>query len=152
MRNIFISELLSGTDLPALPAGSSLADLIRTARGREKTDLYYLLDEQGRLEGLIPLKGILDYLSAHYFLTDRERMDALAASLEQTPLSSLAERDFPAVTLQHCLPEVLEQLMLSGLPALPVLDRQGKPVGEVAREALLQILPVASKETAHAFS
>lgn len=152
MKNIFISELLNQKDLPVFPVNASLADLVRSVQDTKNTHQFYLVDSEGRLEGVITSGQIMEYLTPHFFLTDRNMMDSLFDSLESVKAADLLDRDFPQLFLNQNLPRILEAFLVSGKTAVPVLNGDHVLVGEVVMDALLRVIPVKQRETLYAIS
>ena len=152
MKNIFVSEILSKRDLPVLNIDASFAELIALVKTRGNTPQCYMADDEGTLKGVVLLKDVLEYLSPYYLMTGRDQMGNLADALENVSLKELIRKDIPAVTLDQSLPEVLEKLLLSGLPAIPVITRENNMVGEITCEQLIQVMPVRKREECYALS
>jgi CBS domain-containing protein len=131
---------------------SSLADLLRAMVSLEDVQQFYVVDSEGTLKGIITYHQLIEYLSMHYFLTDRSQSESLLRSLESVRVDYLMERNFPPLYLDQRIPAVLENLLISGRNALPVVNSEEILVGEVCIDALLRVLPVKQKESMHAIS
>ena len=152
MKNIFITEVLSQEDLTIFSAEISLKELVEYIQEHTEVQQVYLVDDKGQLEGVLANRQILEFLSPHYFLIDRSHMGSLRGILETVRAADLLEENCPYITLDHCLPETLEKLLISGRNALPVLNDDREPIGEVALNALLGALSINKKETHYAIS
>ena len=152
MKNIFVSELLTQTDLPCLPHDATMADLINIVKKSGKTSQFYLTGINGDLKGIIRLKDVLEYLSPHFLMTGRDQIEALAMTLESVSLKYLIREDYPSISVGQSLPNVMETLLLSGSSTVPVLNQENILVGEITCEQLLRVLPVKEKEACCAFS
>ena len=93
MKNIFISEILSKKDMLVVSNQSSLADLLRAMESLEDGQHFYLVDSEGSLDGVISFHKVIEYLSMHYFLTDRNQTEALLKSLESVKADFLIDRE-----------------------------------------------------------
>jgi CBS domain-containing protein/sporulation protein YlmC with PRC-barrel domain len=118
---------LMNPDFLSLSAQTTVADTIARVR---VTDLMpqqaatiCVVDDAGVLLGALPLSQIIRAES-------------------QTPLSEVIRSPTPSVAAEEELPEVARLMSDYNLVAMPVLDGEGKPIGIVAVDDILeQLLP-----------
>ena len=134
------------------PAGTSLGKLLQTLERGWKINLFYLVDEVNQLTGVVSRKEILEYLSPVYLMADRNQLPSINKMNESVPAEHLARKEYDALSIDSNLPEVLKGLLCSEYSALPVVDFQGRLMGEVTLDGLLHSLSLEDKETLNAVS
>lgn len=152
MRNIHITELMTKRNLSVFPLDSSLKQLIGTIRKGWKINLFYLVDSEGRLKGIIPRKKILEYLCPFFYMVEKEQLESLDTMIGSVEAIKLAEPEFSSLTMDKNLPDALNALLLSDHTTLPVLDFEGKLLGEITEDTLLGTLSLENKEFLNAVS
>ncbi|OGA38609.1 MAG: hypothetical protein A3G28_00915 [Betaproteobacteria bacterium RIFCSPLOWO2_12_FULL_68_19] len=93
-------------------------------------ELVLVLDAEGRLEGAVPI-------------------GKLFAAGERSTLGQIAERGFPRVTPQTDQEHAASLALHHRVDALPVVDLEGRPLGVMPSQALLQVLRREHVEDLH---
>jgi magnesium transporter len=101
-----------------------------SGRAYDCTDAVYLLDAEGRLEGLVLLTTLL-------------------AAEPQTCLRTIATMPAPAVTAETDQEHVASIAIAHGLASVPVVDAAGRLVGVVPAQILLEVLRHEHVEDLH---
>jgi CBS domain-containing protein len=118
---------LMNPDFVSVPADGSAGEALARVRGSD-LDASYLstvcaIDAAGRLSGVLSLATLI------------------RASVER-PLGELIDGPGPAVAADVDLPEVAQLMSDYNLIALPVLDPDGRPIGVIAVDDILeQLIP-----------
>jgi len=102
-------------------AGQALARIRASDLGPQQISVVCVVDQRGKLVGALSLAELL-----------RAR--------EDQQLESLTEANLPAVAAEADLPEVARVMTDYNLIAMPVLDPDGKPVGIVSVDDVLELL------------
>jgi CBS domain-containing protein/sporulation protein YlmC with PRC-barrel domain len=112
-------------DFVSAPATATVADAIARVRaselGPQQVSIIVVVDAHGVLAGAVPLSELI-------------------RANETDPLTDLIEAGDPAVTTEADLPEVATLMTDYNLIAMPVLDNEGKPVGIIAVDDILELL------------
>jgi len=93
-------------------------------------ELVLVLDAEGRLEGAVPIARLF-------------------AAGERSTLGQIAERGFPRVTPQTDQEHAASLALHHRVDALPVVDLEGRPLGVMPSQALLQVLRREHVEDLH---
>ena len=93
-------------------------------------ELVLVLDAEGRLEGAVPIAKLF-------------------AAGERSTLGQIAERGFPRVTPQTDQEHAASLALHHRVDALPVVDLEGRPLGVMPSQALLQVLRREHVEDLH---
>jgi CBS domain-containing protein len=116
---------LMNPDFVSVSSGATVSDAIAQIRaselGPQQVAIVCVVDDRGCLAGAISLAELLRANTA----------DGLAGMLEGTT---------PAVGAEADLPEVARLMTDYNLIAMPVLDGEGKPVGLIAVDDVLELL------------
>lgn len=119
--------------LRARPDETAFAVLARLrAQKPASVELVLVEDKDGRLEGAVPIARLI--------------------AAGDVPLAQLVERDFPRVTpevdQEHAASLALHHLV----DALPVVDKDGRAIGVMPSQALMQVLRREHVEDLHVLS
>ncbi len=116
---------LMNPDFVSVPASATVRDAISRVRaselGPQQVSIVCLLEEGGVLAGAVSLAELV------------------RAGAEE-PVSSLPESPTPTVPVEADLPEVARVMTDFNLIAMPVLDGDGRPVGIIAVDDVLELL------------
>jgi CBS domain-containing protein len=116
---------LMNPDFLSAPAGAQIGETLARVRASEldprEVDPIWALDEAGTLAG-----GVL--------------IAELVKAPEQDTLQSLIETRLPMVTPDTDLPELARLMSDFNMTAMPVVDADGKPIGVVSVDDLLERL------------
>jgi CBS domain-containing protein/sporulation protein YlmC with PRC-barrel domain len=115
-------------DFVSVPAGATVAEALKRIRatelGPQQVSTICVVHESGTLAGALSLAGIVRV----------EPHEQLCDLIEDSPT--------PTVSTEADLPEVARLMTDFNLVALPVLDGEGRPVGMIAVDDVLeQLLP-----------
>jgi CBS domain-containing protein/sporulation protein YlmC with PRC-barrel domain len=116
---------LMNPDFASLPADATVAEALQLVRESELAPsqllTLWVIDAEGQLAGSV--------LSSE-----------LVRASEQASVSSLIEMAVPTVSPETELPEVARLMADYNLLAIPVIDRDEKPIGVVAFDDVLELL------------
>jgi CBS domain-containing protein len=116
---------LMNPDFILVPGDASAADALARVRASDlvpqQSSIVCVVDDGGRLLGTIPLVELI-------------RADGAQ------PVSELIESSTPSVALEAEIPEVARLMSDYNMIAMPVLDGEGRPVGIVAVDDVLELL------------
>jgi CBS domain-containing protein len=116
---------LMNPDFLSAPAGATVADTLARVRTSQfepqKLSTIWVLDEVGALAGAALLAE-------------------LVCAAEQDTMQSLIETPLPTVTAETDLPELARLMTDYNLTAMPVVDGDGRPIGVVSVDDLLERL------------
>jgi CBS domain-containing protein/sporulation protein YlmC with PRC-barrel domain len=116
---------LMNPDFVSVPADATVAQALAQVRasdlGPQQVSIVCVLDEQGKLVGTLSLAE-------------------LVRSDENQPVASLTEGSLPTVAVEADLPDVARVMTDYNMVAIPVLDGDGKPVGIIAVDDVLELL------------
>lgn len=124
-RGLTVRELMV-TRFTALPVHATLQQAVDALVAGEQRE-FPVVDNWGKLEGLVTRDGLIQGLAAHGSGASIER--GMTAGIQPVPA------DTPFET-------ALELLGRSGLPALPVVDERGALVGLLTRDNVTDVLLV----------
>jgi Mg/Co/Ni transporter MgtE len=114
-------------DFVSVPATATAGDALERVRrsdlGAQQMSVVCVLDEDGRLAGAVSLAELLR-------AGPEQRIGELAG----------AEAADPAVAAEADLPEVALLMTDYNLVAMPVVDADGRPVGVIAVDDVLELL------------
>lgn len=103
-----------------------------------------VVDAAGQLAGLLTLASTLRGLDGNEraaFTTALLRGVAPGAlAMISRPLSEMIERDPPTFASDDTIIDAARRLLELGLPSAPVIDRDGRPIGMLARSGLVRAL------------
>jgi Mg/Co/Ni transporter MgtE len=112
-------------DFIMVPAETSAAEALARLRasdlGPQQTSIVCVVDDAGKLLGTVPLVELV-------------RSDG------STPVSELIEASTPSLALEAEIPEVARLMSDYNMHAMPVLDAEGRPVGIVTIDDILERL------------
>jgi stage IV sporulation protein FB len=114
------------TDLKVLPVYATLADAARLLLAGEQRE-FPVVDNAGRLEGLLTRDTLIKGLA-------ERGPGGTVGEVMASPVKSVA----PGLPFDRAL----EQLRMSGLPALPVVDQLGTVVGLITTDNITDLLLV----------
>ncbi|HWE15197.1 MAG TPA: CBS domain-containing protein [Solirubrobacteraceae bacterium] len=116
---------LMNPDFVSAPSTATVSDAIARVRGSElgpqQVSIIAVVDDHGVLAGAVPLSELI-------------RAD------EAQALTDLIEAGDPAVGVDADLPEVARLMTDYNLIAMPVLEADGRPVGIIAVDDVLELL------------
>jgi CBS domain-containing protein/sporulation protein YlmC with PRC-barrel domain len=116
---------LMNPDFVSAPSMATVSQAIAQVRaselGPQQVSIIIVVDDHGVLAGAVPLSE-------------------LVRAGETQPLTDLIEAGDPAVTTEADLPEVARLMTDYNLIAMPVLDADGRPVGIIAVDDVLELL------------
>ena len=120
------------TRVPRAKSGDRVQDVLTNLPGRryDSTDAVYVLDDQERLRGVVPLR------------------DLLGCSADQS-LQNLIKSPFLSVKPGTDQETVVSLAARHGLPSVPVVDEAGCLLGVVPAPALVEILGREHAEDVH---
>ena len=129
-REIVASHLVEGAARARAEetAGSVLARL--AAEKPASVELVLVVNGHGRLEGVVPI-------------------GKLFGSKAETPLGQITSPAFPSVSANTDQEHAASLALHHGVDALPVVDAQGRPLGVMPSQALLQVLRREHVEDLH---
>jgi CBS domain-containing protein len=118
---------LMNPDFVSAPVSATVREVLGQVRasalGAQQTSIVCLLDEQGALAAAIMLAELI-------------------RAPDEAPVSSLLDTAAPAIPAEADLPDVAVLMADYNLIAIPVVDGDGKPIGIVAVDDVLeQVLP-----------
>ncbi|MDT8447627.1 MAG: CBS domain-containing protein [bacterium] len=132
-RRSSVSDLLERIghrEIPTLPTQAERADWVRALDRYRCNRLFYVVDEQNRLKGALAVKDLVRFLLAQ---------DHLPQVHGRRLLSLITGERAEELMIQHplfCTPEeevraLLRRMIDSNVKEVPVLDAQGKVIGEL---------------------
>ena len=124
-RGLTVQDLMV-TQFQALPIHATLQHAVDALLAGEQSE-FPVVDNWGKVEGLLTRDGLIRGLSAHGTGASVER--AMTPGAEPLPLALPFD-------------QALERLGRSGLPALPVVDPTGALVGLLTRDNVTDVLLV----------
>jgi magnesium transporter len=129
-REIVASHLVEGAARarPDETAGDVLARLVEEKPA--SVELVLVVDGGGRLQGVVPI-------------------GKLFGSEAKTPLAQIVSPTFPRVPADMDQEHAASLALHHGVDALPVVDAQGRPLGVMPSQALLQVLRREHVEDLH---
>jgi CBS domain-containing protein len=113
-----------------------------------KTNTLLVTDDRGRLVGEATVADLLDAmipdtLNGDQVVSHFADDDAFIASIEMArdlPVSSFMSRDFSALTLEDNLLAIIATAIAHQRARIPVVDKDGRPIGIISRQGLKQII------------
>jgi len=112
-------------DFVSVPADATVSQALAQVRasdlGPQQVSIVCVLDGQGKLVGTLSLAELV-------------RAD------ENQPVASLTDGSLPTVAVEADLPEVARVMTDYNMIAIPVVDGDGKPVGIIAVDDVLELL------------
>jgi CBS domain-containing protein len=113
-----------------------------------KTNTLLVTDDGGRLVGEATVADLLDAmipdtLNGDQVVSHFADDDAFIASIEMArdlPVSSFMSRDFSALTLEDNLLAIIATAIAHQRARIPVVDKDGRPIGIISRQGLKQII------------
>ncbi len=118
-----VSELMA-SPVVSLPAQATVAEAARAMSERDISSII-VLDEAGRLQGILTERDVLRLIAA-----GRDRLDV--------PLGEATSRPVQAIPADALVYRALARMARLGVRHLPVIDGSGRPVGMLTAGALLR--------------
>ncbi len=116
---------LMNPDFVAVPGRSTVEQTLETVRRSEvpaeQVHTVMVLDEEGKLAGDVPVAELI-------------RADGHEA------LAGLVDENAPAVSAEADVPEIARVMTDFNLMSLPVIDSEGRPIGVLAVDDILELL------------
>lgn len=119
-----------------------------TAMIKQHTNTLLVTDQDGCLCGEVTVADLLDAIVPDT-LTGDEVMEhfssdeAFVASVEiakEIPISEFMSNDYSSLTLEDNLMSIIATAIAQQRARIPVVDKDGRPVGIISRQGLKQIL------------
>ena len=115
----------------AFPGGYTVAqamkEIRRTGLDKETINTLYILDAEGRLQGTLALRKLI-------------------SADDSAPVQSLMDTNFISVGTLDDQETVAETVKKYDLLAVPVLDKEGRPVGIITADDILDVLQEEATE------
>lgn len=104
-----------------VPVATVVSELREMELDAEEPFFIYVVDKLGRLLGLVPVRKLITAPS-------------------QTPVSKIMTRDVVSVSVDDDQEEVVNVIRRYDLPAVPVLDKNGRLVGRVTHDDVADVI------------
>ncbi len=147
MRPLTVQEFLNAlphrVELATVVRGSPLKEVAKTMVKGHRRRVVYVVDAQGRLQGAISLDDLKDTIFRYYL--EAQVGDALVVTehILEVFASEKAE-DLMTTGLSVCreeeeLPAVIARMIEANLKDLPVVDQEGRLIGDLDILCLLEL-------------
>jgi CBS domain-containing protein len=139
----FLRVLPHRVDLATVSRTTPLREVVRTMVAGHRRRIVYVVDADGALEGAISLDSLKDTIFRYYL--DTQVGDALVVTEHLLEIfASETAQDLMETGLITChedesLQEVIARMIEGNLKDLPVLNREGRLIGDVDILCLLEL-------------
>ena len=139
----FLTALPHRIDLATVASGTPLKEVVRTMVAGHRRRVVYVVDTDGILQGAISLDTLKDTIFRFYqeaqvgdalVVTERLLEVFAAEKAEDVMFTGLA-----SCRLHESLQEVISRMIEGNLKDLPVLDRDGRLIGDLDILCLLEL-------------
>jgi predicted transcriptional regulator len=138
MKNTHISEIISQNKLTILSDQDTLNTFL--SLDKKNSANCYVVNNQNVLKGVVNEKTVLQFISPMLPLLDQQNNSSFMKKLGNVPLSSLINKSFKTLTMKNSLSDVLQDLTNTSQDALAVVNGEGKLMGEVTINSVLNSL------------
>lgn len=139
----FLTALPHRIDLATVTSGTPLKEVVRTMVAGHRRRVVYVVEADGTLRGAISLDNLKDTIFRHYQearvggalrVTERLLEVFAAEKAEDVMFTGL-----PFCQLHESLQEVISRMIEWNIKDLPVLDRDGRLIGDLDILCLLEV-------------
>lgn len=149
----FLDSLARGAELPLVPVGASLEEVVRVMVKGHRRRIVYVVDANGKFKGAITLNHLKDIIF-RFFLDDQvsnavvvsERITKIFTSEKAEQVMTL---DLPYCLNDESLGEAVGRMMETNVTDMPVLDQEGRVVADLD---ILDLLELWLKQGQKAFT
>ena len=139
----FLDSLRCGAELPLVPVGACLEEVVRVMVKGHRRRIVYVVDGDRRLKGAITLSHLKDIIF-RFFLDERlgnalvvsERIVELFTSEKAEQVMTL---DLPSCLMEETLADAVGRMMATNVTDMPVLDQEGRVVADLDILNLLEL-------------
>jgi len=139
----FLDSLRCGAELPLVPVGACLEEVVRAMVKGHRRRIVYVVDDDRQLKGAIILSHLKDIIFR--FFLDERLGNALVVSERITELftSEKAEQvmtlEVPSCLMEETLADAVGRMMATNVTDMPVLDQEGRVVADLDILDLLEL-------------
>lgn len=139
----FLDSLSCGAELPLVPVGACLEEVVRVMVKGHRRRIVYVVDSDRRLKGAITLSHLKDIIF-RFFLDERlsnavvvsDRIVELFTSEKADQVMTL---DLPSCLIDETLADAVGRMMETNVTDMPVLDQEGRVVADLDILDLLEL-------------
>lgn len=117
-------------------------EIITAFAKAEHTRLVYVVDNEKRLSGVISLGNLVKHLLFHLHGGEIDNLHLMSMATSETA-ADFIDRPMITAQLSETIEPVLERMLLAGIKEIPVLDDQGRLVGDLT---LVDILHLCARD------
>lgn len=125
---------------------ASIYETVRLMIDTPHARLASVVDEQGRLVGIVTLKSLVDHIFAHRHFENRKTLGSMFNIVHTENSLDLATPQVIYVTPDESLEEAVQKMQAVGLEEIPVVDEEGIVIGDINLLDLLSIWIESSLE------
>lgn len=140
-----VAELIESTgqrQLAHISPKAGIKEIITAFAGAKHTRLAYVVDDEKRLSGVISLGNLTKHLLFHHCDKAIDNLHLISMATSETAADFI---DQPVITarLSETIEPVLERMLSANIKEIPVVDDQGRLVGDLT---LVDILHLCAKD------
>jgi CBS domain-containing protein len=139
-KALMIKDVLtdhSVRQLPVIPRDTPLKDLAEKIEWFRHSRQLYVVDREGRLMGNITIASLVKHIFVHHHGTSINPRHLLAAITAETAEDLMLEKPL-SVKTEDSVDDILEKMVDKNVEEVPVLDDEGKVIGDVTMIDLMK--------------
>lgn len=117
---------------------AEVKEIISAFAGAEHARLVYVVDKEKRVSGVISLGNLTKHLLFHHCNKAIDNLHLLSMATSETA-ADFIDRPMITAQLSESIKPVLERMLSANIKEIPVLDDQGRLVGDLTIVDILQI-------------
>ena len=135
-------EAVSQRQLAHVSPKAGIKEIITAFAKAEHARLVYVVDNEKRLSGVISLGNLVKHLLFHFHGVEIDNLHLISMATSETATDFI---DKPVITahLSETIEPVLERMLSANIKEIPVLDDQGRLIGDLT---IVDILNLCSKD------
>jgi len=131
-------EVIGKRQLGVVSPEAEVKEIISAFARAEHARLVYVVDNEKRLSGVISLGNLSKHLLFHHCSKAIDNLHLISMATSETA-ADFIDRPMIAAQLFETIEPVLERMLSAGIKEIPVLDEQGRLVGDLTLVDILQL-------------
>lgn len=131
-------EAIGKRQLGIVSPNVEVNEIIATFARAEHTRLIYVVDNEERLSGVISLGNLSKHLLFHHCSKEIDNLHLISMATSETA-TDFIDRPMIIAQLSETIEPVLERMLRANIKEIPVVNDQGRLVGDLTIVDILQL-------------